>query len=108
MSWDEAWHLMQGLLTDPTSRLAAAHAGWEHPMSREAMVLADLWDLTVAANTDSKKRGRAKTYPRPFKRKGTGSTRSAKPTVSQAEIDAALRARGYTLGKERRGRQGDR
>lgn len=90
--------LMQELMADPTSHLAAAVAGWDHPMSREALIMADLWDLNVAVNTDRKKRGRAKTYPRPFKRKGA-STRSAKPTVNQAAIDAALRARGHQLGK---------
>lgn len=101
VSWEEAWMLTRQLLADPTSRLAAAHAGWDHPMSREAMLLADLWDLTVAANTD-KKKGRPKPYPRPFKRKGQ-SRRSARPTVGQDQIDAALRARGYQLGKERNG-----
>jgi hypothetical protein len=105
MTWDEAYDLARGLLADPTSRLAAARAGWKQPLSREAMVLADIWDLLVAVNTDKKKRGQAKPYPRPFERKGSGSTRSAKPTVSQAEIDAALRARGYQLGEEHRGKR---
>lgn len=95
MSWDEAYDLIRGLLSDPTSRLAAAEAGWDHPMSREAMIFADLYDLNVAVNTDRRKR-KPKPYPRPFKRKD-GTTKSAKPTVSQADITAALRARGHAL-----------
>ena len=87
--------LLRELITDPSSHLGAAHAGWDHPYSREALILADLWDLQVAANTDRKKR-RPKPYPRPFKRKGA-STKSATPTVGQAEITAALRARGHNL-----------
>jgi hypothetical protein len=102
MGWEEAWQLVQELAADPTSHLAAAVAGWDHPMSREALILADLFDLTVAANTDKRRRGRSKSYPRPFKRKGA-STRSAKPTVDQSAIDAALRARGHQIPKERRG-----
>jgi hypothetical protein len=101
IGWEEAWQLVQELALDPTSHLAAAVAGWDHPMSREALILADQFDLTVAANSDRKK-GKPKPYPRPFKRKGA-STRSAKPTVDQAAIDAALRARGHRLGKEHRG-----
>jgi hypothetical protein len=102
MSWDEAYDLARGLLADPTSRLAAARAGWDHPLSREAMIFADLYDLTVAANTDRRK-GKPKPYPRPFKPKGKGARHAtAAPTVTQAQIDAALRARGHHIGKERR------
>jgi len=101
MGFEEAWMLIQQLVADPSSHLGAAHAGWDYPINREAMVLADLWDLTVAANTD-KKKGLAKPYPRPFERKGA-SKKSARPTVSQSQIDAALRQRGYQVGKERRG-----
>lgn len=102
MGFEEAWMLIQRLIIDPSSHLGAAHAGWKYPLSREAMILADQWDLTVAANTDKKKHGKAKTYPRPFERKGA-TTKSARPAVNQAEIDAALRQRGYRVGKERRG-----
>ena len=101
MTWDEAYDLVRGLLADPTSRLAAARAGWTYPLSREAMIVADLYDLTAVANSDRKK-GKPKPYPRPFKPKGKGSRHSAAPTVTQAQIDAALRARGH-LGKERHG-----
>jgi len=108
MTWDEAYDLARGLLADPTSRLAAARSGWDHPLSREAMTLADLYDLTVAANSDRRK-GKPKPYPRPFKPKGKGSQHAtAAPTVTQAQIDAALRARGHHLGKERHGKSRDR
>ena len=100
--WDEAWMLLRQLAADPTSRFAAAYNGWDHPFSREAMVLADLYDLTVHAHTDPKKR-RPKPYPRPFKTKSSATRRSQRPTASQSEIDAALRARGYQVGEDRRG-----
>lgn len=93
MTWNEAWMLVRELLSDPSSRLGAARAGWDHPMSREAMVLADLWDLNVAVNTDKKKR-KPKPYPRPFKRPGN---RSKAPVASQDRIRAALAARGHRM-----------
>lgn len=93
LSWHEAWLLLGQLLSDPTSHTFAAVAGWRYPWSHEAKVLADLYDLTQAANTEKKKRSRIKPYPRPWKhRRGT---RSRKPTVDQATIRAALIARGH-------------
>jgi len=93
ITWDEAWMLLRELLGDPSSHLGAAHAGWAHPFSREAMILADLWDLNVAVNTDKKKR-KPKPYPRPFKRPGN---RSKAPVASQDHIRAALAARGHHM-----------
>lgn len=92
MTWGEAWALTNALTADPTSRIGAAVNGWRYPMSREALILADLYDLTLTANTDRKKRGRIKPYPRPWKQSGK---RSAKPTVDQKTIRAALAARGH-------------
>lgn len=93
MSWDEAWSLTQRLMADPTSHLRAAVAGWAHPWPYEARVLADLYDLTLAANTDKKHRGRTRPYQRPWSK--TRGRRSTKPTVNQAAIRAALAARGH-------------
>jgi hypothetical protein len=91
--WHEAWLLTEQLLTDPTSHLAAALAGWDHPATREALALADVFDLLVAVNTDKRRRSRAERYPRPFP---LGErARSTKPQVSQTEVRAALEARGH-------------
>lgn len=94
MSWADAWAVTTELARDPSSRIGAALAGWSHPMPREALVLADLYDLQLAANTDKKKRGQAKPYPRPWKTKDSGR-RSTRPAVDQATVRAALAARGH-------------
>ena len=93
LTWHEAWLLTEQLLNDPTSHIAAALAGWDYPASRETLALADLFDLTVAVNTDKRKRGRAERYTRPFPLRD--ATRSAKPQVSQDAVRAALAARGH-------------
>lgn len=63
MGWDEAARLVTILRADPSSMLAAAVEGWDHPVSREVAVLMDLWDLE-AAKTGAK---RPPTYPRVWK-----------------------------------------
>lgn len=54
---------MRVIRADPSSALAAAVEGWDHPVSREAAVLMDLWDLTAAA-TGTRRPPR---YERPWK-----------------------------------------
>lgn len=93
MSFAEAWDLAEALSKDTSSHLCASLNGWLYPFSQEAIVLADLYDLTLAANVDKKERRSLKPRPRPFESKNVG--RSNKPTVSQAEIMAALKARGH-------------
>lgn len=51
MPWDEAVRLGAILRADPSSMLAAALEGWDHPISREALVLMDLFDLEHTVNT---------------------------------------------------------
>jgi len=55
MSIHEAARLAEILLRDPSSAVAAAVQEWDHPISQEAIVLADLFDLTFLANSDPKK-----------------------------------------------------
>lgn len=86
--------LTRALLADMTSRLGSAVQGWDYPLSHEARTLADLYDITVLANADPKKRSRIKPYPRPWPTQ-TNAVRSEKPTVDQATIKAALAARGH-------------
>lgn len=64
VDYDEAWRLAVILLQEPTSWLRAQITGWKHPVSREFQVLADLFDLQLAAN--SKKGKKPKPYPRPW------------------------------------------
>lgn len=94
MSWEEAWSLTNMLTSDPSSRVGAAVQGWSYPLSREAMALADLYDVTLMSNVDKRKRGRVKPYPRPWET-NTDTHRSSKPTVGQETIRAALAARGH-------------
>jgi hypothetical protein len=51
MPLGEAWRLTQQLQLDPTSAIGAAIAGWSYPISFEALVLADLFDLEHTVNT---------------------------------------------------------
>lgn len=92
-TWREAVALMIELVHDPTSRLAVAIAGWDHPWSTESAILADVYDLMQYANTERKHRSRVEPYPRPYRT--DGKARSKRPTVSQATIRAALAARGH-------------
>lgn len=56
MGWGELLRQVTILRADPSSALAAALAGWDYPISREALAILDLYDLTMAANSDPKKR----------------------------------------------------
>lgn len=90
MTWGEAWRHTRTLAGDPSSYVAAAVAGWEHPLTREALVLMDLFDLQhLAANPKRK----PKPYPRPWPDRTTSRPR---PTVSPERAIAALRGAGHT------------
>lgn len=89
MSWAEAISLTKSLMSDPSSHVSAAIADWDHPMSREAFILADLHDRITQSHWKN-----PKPYPRPMD-KNKGKARSKPPTVSQARIRAALAARGH-------------
>lgn len=92
MEWAEAIGLVGVLLQDPSSWLQAAVAGWETPRSAEWFVLADLFDLTHAANS----KRRPKPMPRPFGKERNVLGRAVKHT--QETIRAALSARGHGIG----------
>jgi hypothetical protein len=62
-TWLEAIHLVNILLKDPTSWLAAEKVKWKHPVSYEWMLLADQLDILVAVNSQ---KGKAKRTPRPW------------------------------------------
>lgn len=87
----ELARLVAILRNDPSSAIVAALSGWEYPMSREALVLADLFDLThsMAWAQGGGKGSRPKPYPRPFSSKAAGRQRG-KPRPL-AEMQARLR-----------------
>lgn len=92
VTFTEASRLVTLLASDPSSRVGAALMGLDYPVSREQIVLMDLYDLTVRANSDPKK-GRPKPYPRPWR---SAETKVSKPGVSQEDVLAALRYAGHT------------
>lgn len=93
MSWREAWQLTNQLLTDPSSRVFGAVAGWPHPWSHETFVLADLYDLLTLVHTDRRAHARVEPYPRPSRE--LAGRRIGRPDRSQSEIREALAARGH-------------
>lgn len=90
--WDVRWrelpHLLTALLSDPRSRLQAVLSGWAHPISREAIILADIHDLQHQSKV---KRGQFKAYPRPWPDNKTklGGKRQKRRTAQ--EVQALLR-----------------
>lgn len=98
MSLWEAARLAVILRCDPSSMIAAALEGWDHPISREALVLMDTYDVHTAVNTDPKK-GRPKPHTgRPFSvdtrdRQKFGDTGGR----SRAEVVAILNAHGHNI-----------
>jgi hypothetical protein len=95
MSWNEAATLTRTLTADPTSRVGAALQGWQYPVSHDAVVLMDLYDLTLAAVPKKKSdQSKLKPYPRPWPQE-SDAIRSEAPTVSQEQIRKALAARGH-------------
>lgn len=63
MPLGEAWRLVQVLHRDPSSAIGAAVSGWRYPLSAEALLLADLFDLMHHVHG----KGRPKPHPiRPF------------------------------------------
>lgn len=91
LSWIEAWALVERLALDTSSHLCAAIKGWDYPLSREALILADLFDLTALAHIEKKHRRSFKPYRRPWKQEK--GRRSKSPTVNQATVRALLDAR---------------
>lgn len=67
VDWEESVNLVRILRADPSSMTAAALEGWDHPISREAAVLMDLFDLEHS----SKAKKKPKPHPgRPWKQGG--------------------------------------
>jgi hypothetical protein len=86
MTWAEAVRLYRQLAADWSTAIAAARAGWEYPMSREALVLADLFDLQHF----TKSKRRPKQYPRPWSDKRSKTFGRASKKRTSAEVRAIL------------------
>lgn len=92
MDWAEAVDLCLILRADPSSMLAAAMEGWEHPISREALVLMDLFDLEHAVNSGKRK---PKPHPgRPFR--SDDGVRHGKPRP-MSEVVEILNRFGHNI-----------
>ena len=74
---------MGQLLSDPSSSTGAAAAGLTEPVSLEARVQADLWDLVMNAAAGKK----ATPYQRPWTAKAKRATRRVKPTERLTKDD---------------------
>lgn len=86
--------LVTVLRKDPSSAIAATLEGWEYPVSREALILMDHYDLDRELNRDRKK-GKAYRYPRPYETDDRERTRHGNAAgQSQAEVIGRLRGRG--------------
>lgn len=89
MGWGEAYRLTLQLITDPSSHVAAAVAGWEYPATREALVLMDLYDAYAKATFS-----RPKPYPRPWRNED--KKRLGKTALPQDKVRALLKRRSPT------------
>ena len=83
MGWPEAVSLARILRSDWSSWLGAKVAGLDRPWPPEAWILANLYDLTAAANT----RRRPRSHPRPSDPK---PKRIGRATLPQRRIRAEL------------------
>lgn len=96
MTYGEALRLVERLLRDPSSHVAASVGEWSHATTREAIVLMDLYDLThhIAWKQGGGKGSKPKPYPRPWPSR---TKRVTKPSLTQDEVFAALRDAGHTM-----------
>jgi len=88
MSIHEAARLAQIVATDPSSATSAALQGWDHPVSREALILMDQFDLshTAAAGKKVQPHPGRPNKPVDVERKGNAGGRTP------AEVKAILQA----------------
>lgn len=93
----EVARLVVILRRDPSSAIAAALEGWDYPISRETLVLADLYDLTGQANTA---KGKWRSHPghRPWKTDTREHQQIGNPgNRTRAEVVEILRGLGHNI-----------
>lgn len=98
MGWGEAVGHVRILRADPSSMLASAVEGWAFPISREALALYDIFDVTVQVNSDPKK-GRPKPHSgRPYEIDGRDKTRRGNAAGrTREQVIAILNAHGHSI-----------
>jgi len=89
MSWGEAIRLVGLLSQDPSSQLCAQLNEWKAPRSPEWLVLADLFDAFVQANSQRKQTP----YPRPFP--DPNQKRTGKTDLPRAQVIDLLNRHGH-------------
>jgi hypothetical protein len=96
-SWGEAIRLTQKLITDPSTQVAAAMNGWDYPVSWDAIVAMNHFDLIhqIAWAQGGRKGPKPKPYPRPWPDRRR-ETLKAGAGVSQEDILKALAFAGHT------------
>ena len=82
--YGEAFRLAHVLSRDPSSAVAASVQGWQYPLSRDAMTLADLFDL----QHQSKSKRKPKAYPRPWA--DSGRRVIGRTKLSRDQLDTIL------------------
>lgn len=83
MSWGEAVRLVQHLAGDPSSAVCVALNDWDYPLSREAITLADLFDLQHL----SKAKRKPQPYARPWQ---DGRRRFGRTSLTPAQLRRIL------------------
>jgi len=84
--WNEVIYLVSVLLSDPTSWLQAAKAGWQHPIDYNWTIQAATYDLLAQVNSKRK----PKPWPRPWsdkkaKRRGANYRKDAREILRKAK-----------------------
>ncbi len=87
MSLAEAARHVKRWLADPSSAVGAEVGSLEHPVSRELLVLMDIWDLE-AAKSGAK---RPPIYPRPWKQATQTKTRGDAAGRTPDQVKAMLK-----------------
>lgn len=95
MSWGEGVRLVRLLAKDPTSQTCVAIQGLDHPITREALALYDLYDLTGLIHAGKK----FDLHTRPFKVEGKRDVQRHGNTGGRTreEVIAILNAHGHNL-----------
>lgn len=93
MTWGEACRLTRLLSVDPASSICAALQKWDYPMSREALILAGIYDIQHA----SKSKRRPDPFPRPWPDHNKRTFGKTRMTVDRLrEVLAAARGDNNT------------
>ena len=90
-TWRETVLLISALMQMPESRLQAKLSKWKHPVTREWILLRDIFDLQAAAQSKKK----PKPYPAPWKQ-NTGTT-LGKADQPRAHVIAQLKRMNSNL-----------